>query len=177
MILSDIGRNAVFLRQWQGFTQEEVAFRSNLSVNCLQSIEHGRSNATADTLIHLAKTLGIYSQVFGIFAWTDEMIASEIRHPPHLPFKSGNSLQICENIMLLRKARGITQKQLAQIAGISSTYLRYIEQGCANMTVRVLLVIAEAFDLSLMKLTFLATPEELLMHMVREARERAGIQG
>ena len=176
MIFSDIGRNEVFLRQYQCLTQEEVAFRSNLSVNCLQSIEHGRSNATADTLIHLAKTLGIHAPVFGIFAWADEMIVSEICQPPHLPFKSGNSLQVCENIMLLRKARGMTQKQLAQSAGISSTYLRYIEQGCANMTVRKIQRIADAFDLSLMKLTFLATPEDLLMQMVREAREKAGIQ-
>ena len=71
----------------------------------------------------------------------------------------------------------MSRKQLAQIAGLSVTYLRYIEQGCANMTMRKLPGIADAFDLSLMKLTFLATPEEQLMKMIREAREKAGIRG
>ena len=77
--------------------------------------------------------------------------------------------------MLLRKERGISQKQLADNAGISPTYLRYIEQGCANMTMGKLLSIADAFDLTLMKLAFLSIPEEHLMKMIREAREKAGI--
>ena len=144
-------------------------------MNCLQSVEHGRSNATADTLIHIAEALNIDSQVFGAFARADEYILSEIRKPPRLPLKCGDQLQVCENIFLLRTERRISQKQLASIAGLSTTYLRYIEQGCANMTVVKLLGIANAFDLTLMKLTFLAMPEEHLMRMVRDAREKAGI--
>ena len=174
-IIHEIGLNTRHLRQGQGLSLEEVVFRANLSVNCLQSVEHGRSNATVDTLIHIAQALNIDSQVFGVFAWADEYILSEIRKPPCLPLKHGDPLQVCENIILLRKERGISQKQLADNAGISPTYLRYIEQGCANMTMGKLLSIADAFDLTLMKLAFLAMPEEHLLRMVRDAREKAGI--
>ena len=174
-IIDEIGRNSRHLRQGQGLTLEEVAFRANLSVNCLQSIEYGRSNATADTLIHIAQALNIDSQVFGVFARADVYILSEIRKPPRLPLKCGGQLQVCENIFLMRKERGMSQKQLADNTGISPTYLRYIEQGCANMTMRKLLSIADAFDITLMKLAFLAMPEEHLMKMIREAREKAGI--
>ena len=148
-VIDEIGHNARHLRKGQGLTLEEVASLANLSVNCLQSVEHGRSNATADTLIHIAEALNIDSQVFGAFARANEDILSEIRKPPRLPLKCGDPLQVCENIILLRKERGISQKQLASIVGLSTTYLRYIEQGCANVTVGKLMDIADAFDLTL----------------------------
>lgn len=173
--LVEIGQNIVFLRNGQGLTQEDVAFQANQCVNTLYAIEHGRTNATADTLIHLSVTLGIDSRVLGVFSRTDEDILYEIRQAPWIPQKNGGALQVCENIVLLRKERGMTQKQLAHIAGISDTYLRYIEQGCANMTFNKLLRIAKAFDLSLMKLTYLAMSEEELMDMVHNARGMAGI--
>lgn len=47
--LDEIRKNIVLLRREQGLTQEDVAFRSNLSVNCLQAIEYGCRNTTVDT--------------------------------------------------------------------------------------------------------------------------------
>ena len=173
--LQEIGRNLVLLRKGQGFTQEELAFQASRSVNSLQSIEYGRNNATVDTLILLAKVLRIDSRVLGVFSRMDDDILSELRQPPWLPAKDGGALQICENIVLLRKKRGMTQKELAHIAGVSTPWLRAIERGCANMTINKLLCIAKAFDLSLMKLTYLAMNEEKLMELVLKARARAGI--
>lgn len=171
----EIGNNIVLLRSRQGLSREEVAFQANQCANTLYAIEHGRANATADTLIHLSTALGIDSRVLGVFSRTDEDILSEIRQAPWLPLKSGNALQFCENIALLRKRRGITQKQLAHLAGISVAWLRDIEHGCANMTMDKLLRISKAFDLSLLKLACLAMSEEELMDLVQKARERAGI--
>ena len=171
----EIGNNIVLLRSRQGLSREEVAFRANQCANTLYAIEHGRANATADTLIHLSTALGIDSRVLGVFSRTDEVILSEVRQTPRLPLKSGNALQFCENIVPLRKERGITQKQLAHLAGISAAWMRDIEHGCANMTIDKLLRISKAFDLSLLKLACLAMSEEELMDLVQNARERAGI--
>lgn len=65
--LTEIGRNIVLLRRAQGLTQEEVAYRSHLSVSCLQAVEYGCQNTTVDTLIGIAEAPGIDSRVFGIF--------------------------------------------------------------------------------------------------------------
>ena len=173
--LVEIGRNILKLRKNQGMTQEELAFQSDRSVHCLQNIERKYKNTTVDTLIKISHALHIDSRVLGIFARTDIEILSEIRKEPYLPKKNGNVFQFCDNIVLLRNERNMPQKQLAIISGISAAWLRNIEQGCANMSIYRLICIANAFDISLMKLGSLSMPEEQLMKLVFEARERAGI--
>ena len=64
----------------------------------------------------------------------------------------------------------------ARLSHTSIVCLRDIEHGCANMTISKLLCIAEAFDLSLVKLNFLTMPEDELMEAVRNARDKAGIR-
>lgn len=119
--LMEIGKNIVLLRNEQGLTQEEVAFRSNRSVKCLQTLEYGYGNTTVDTIICVAQALGVDSRVFGIFSRSDRAILSEIRQPPQLPKQRGGVLQICENIVLLRRKKGMTQKQLASLSGRPET--------------------------------------------------------
>jgi transcriptional regulator with XRE-family HTH domain len=43
---------------------------------------------------------------------------------------------VCANVLRLREARGLTQEQLAVDAGLDVTYLREIEKGEANPTVK-----------------------------------------
>ena len=172
----EIGKCIVLLRNNQNLSQEEVAFQAGRSVSCLQAIEYGCNNPTVDTLIRLADVLGIDSRVLGIFLRTDRSILSEIRQAPPFPKLKGGTLQICENILLLRKTRGLTQKELAQLAQISDARLRDVEHGCANMTINTLLCISRAFGLSLMELNFLTMQEEELMELVHTARDRAGIR-
>ena len=174
--LAEIGRNIVLLRNVQELTQEEVAYRSQLSVNRLQAIEHGCQNTTVDTLIRVAGTFGIDSRVFGIFTRTDDAIITEFRQAPRLPVREGGPLQICGNILLLRKMMGWTQRELACRSHMSVACLRGIEQGYANMTVSKLLYIAAAFGLSLAELNNLTTSEEDLMESVYAARKAAGIE-
>lgn len=174
--LAEIGKNIILLRQEQDLTQEELAFRSNLSVSRLQTIEYGCQNTTVDTLIQIAKVLGVDSRVFGLFSRTDRTILSEIRQLPQFPKQEGGALQICGNIVLLRKAGRLTQKQLAGLSHMSVVCLRGIEQGCANMTISKLLCVAKTFDLSLTGLNDLTMSEDELMEAVRNARGRAGIR-
>lgn len=173
--LDEIGKNIVLLRQKCGLTQAEIAYRANLSISHLQSIEYGYQNTTVDTMIRIAESFGIHSHVMGIFSWADSAILAEIRQIPKLPEREIEALQICRNILILRKMRGLTQEQLARLSNISISCLRDIEHCCANVTAKKLLCIARAFGMSLTELNSIAMREEKLMEMVYKAREKAGL--
>lgn len=176
LYLDEISKNIVMLRHAQGLTQEETAYRANISVKCLQKVESGKQNSTVDTISRIAASLGVNSRVLAIFNWPDAVILSELSNAPHLPKQAGGTLQICENISLLRKAKGFTQLQLARQASISDSYLRNIEQACANVTLLTLLSIANAFGTSLLRLDACSVPTDIFMDWVFQARDRAGIR-
>lgn len=173
--LEEIGRNSVLLRKVQGLSQEDVAFRAERSVSCLQSVESGCGNTTVDTLIRIAGALHIDSRVFGMFTRTDEEIMWELRQVSQLPVRTSGVLQICGNIIQLRKAQGLTQSRLAYFSQVSQARLRDIEHGCANVTANKLQAIAGAFGLTLLQLNYLTTPVEEVLEAVYQARAMAGI--
>ena len=57
--------------------------------------------------------------------------------------------EIGESIVALRKQKGWTQERLALNSGISSSYLRLIEHGEANPTIKELTRIAAVLDIEL----------------------------
>lgn len=174
---AEIGGNIVLLRKGLHMTQEEVAFQSNLSVSRLQDIESGCPNITFDTLTCLSRTLRVDFRVLSILLKSDREILSAF-HPqkPRLPGLNDGEFQIFSNIVLLRKVRGWTQKQLAQTSNISVARLRDIEHGCANTTVHKLSCIANAFSMSLLELSALSLSEEELLTLVHRARMVSGVQ-
>ena len=44
------------------------------------------------------------------------------------------SVELGKNIVILRKAKGLSQEKLAELAEISVTWMRHIEHDCANVT-------------------------------------------
>lgn len=56
-------------------------------------------------------------------------------------------LEIGENIVRLRKQKGLTQEQLALESEMSVSYLRRIEHGEANPTVNELVGISDALEI------------------------------
>ena len=174
--LSEVGKNIVLLRKEQGLTQEETAFRAGLSVSRLQYIEHGCRNTTVDTLIRQGETFGIDPRAFGIFSRPEKALLSQLRRSPRLPKRKGDLLQICDNIVLVRKREHLTQEQLACLSNTSLVRLRDIEHRCANVTVDKLSFIAEALGFSLLQLNICTMPEEELIHLVRQARRMAGLK-
>lgn len=58
-------------------------------------------------------------------------------------------MDVAARIIQLRKKRGITTNKLANLAGISQSYLREIELGCRNPTVETLSYFCEALGISL----------------------------
>lgn len=55
-------------------------------------------------------------------------------------------VEIGKNIVTLRKARGLSQEQLAERADICVTWLREIEHDCANVARDIVERIAKALD-------------------------------
>lgn len=60
--------------------------------------------------------------------------------------------KIGKNIVRVRRERGLTQEDLCGIAGIDRSYLSEIENGKMNITIKSLVVIAEALDCDISEL-------------------------
>ncbi len=58
-------------------------------------------------------------------------------------------MDIGARIIFLREKKNITTNKLANMAGISQSYLRELELGKKNPTVEILSLICEALDLSI----------------------------
>lgn len=175
-LLEETGKNIVLLRKAAKWSQEQLAFRSNISINRLRDIEHGCQNTTISTLQWIAKAFQVDSMVLGVFLKSDEAILSAVRRLPQIPILSKEELQIYRNIALLRKAEGLTQKELARLSGISVARLRDIEHGCANTTTIKLHGIARAFGMSLLELSTITMSEDELLDIVYQARRAAGVK-
>lgn len=53
------GNRVRFLRKEIGITQEELAFRTNISTSYLSAIEHGITDTTISTVKRLSKALSV----------------------------------------------------------------------------------------------------------------------
>jgi transcriptional regulator with XRE-family HTH domain len=55
---------------------------------------------------------------------------------------------IAANVRRLRSKAGLTQEKLAEAAGIEPRYLQEVERATSNLTLAVLVGLAEAFEVS-----------------------------
>lgn len=62
------------------------------------------------------------------------------------------SSRLGRNIRVLREARGLTQSQIAKLAGIPRATLAHLESGGGNPTLAILSAVAAAFQVSLEEL-------------------------
>lgn len=58
-LLFKIGQSVRYLRQKEGISQEELAFRANLNLNSISTLERGLNNVKIKTLYSIAKALNI----------------------------------------------------------------------------------------------------------------------
>jgi XRE family transcriptional regulator, regulator of sulfur utilization len=59
---------------------------------------------------------------------------------------------VAARIKKIRKAKGITQEQLAELAGLNRTHLYRLESGKQSMTLRTLKVVADALNVRVREL-------------------------
>lgn len=174
---NEIGQNIKTLRTARGYSQERAALESNLSVTWWRKIEKETEcpNLSLDTINRVAKTLGVLPWVLEVLSLSDKDLTAMIRKIPQIE-QSAKEGQIGTNIVLLRKKRKLTQKQLAKIAGVSSARLRDIEHGCANATVSLLERIAGALEVPLLALSVLTISEADVLAAVHSAQAIAGLE-
>lgn len=58
-LLFEIGQSVRYLRQKEGISQEELAFRANLNLNSISTLERGLNNVKIKTLYSIAKALNV----------------------------------------------------------------------------------------------------------------------
>ncbi len=74
-----------------------------------------------------------------------------------------NAVEIGRNIVVLRKARHLTQEQLALRAGMSVSFLRSIEHGQANPSLKSLERLAEILDVDVWAFMLLQREDESIL--------------
>ncbi len=67
---------------------------------------------------------------------------------------------IGQRIRKTRKAHGLSQEQLAELVGISTTHMSHIETGNTKLSLPVLVSLAEALEVSTDDLLFCGSPTE-----------------
>lgn len=67
---------------------------------------------------------------------------------------------IGQRIRKTRKAHGLSQEQLAELVGISTTHMSHIETGNTKLSLPVLVSLAEALEVSADDLLFCGSPTE-----------------
>lgn len=174
--LVEIGQNVKTLRKSKGYSVEWAALESDLSPTWWQKIEKGQAGITVDTLRRIANTLNVEPIALGILSLSDEEITAILQEAPQIARQISKGTSIGRNIMLLRKERKLTQKQLAKAAGVSSSHLREIEHDCANATIALLGSIVKALEVPLLIIGALTISEEEVLAMARNARAEAGME-
>lgn len=81
------------------------------------------------------------------------------------------SAEIGRNIVTLRKARRITQEQLALQSEVSVSRLREIEHGVANPSIDYLETIAKTLEVSLPVLFLYSMSDMEVLGLLHEARK------
>lgn len=84
-----------------------------------------------------------------------------------------------ERVRRLRAIRGITRKELAKAASVSERHLANLERGLGNVSILVLLQIANAFNCALAELVgdiTTSSPEWLLIRELLQGRSESDLQ-
>jgi transcriptional regulator with XRE-family HTH domain len=80
---------------------------------------------------------------------------------------SGEHDHLADNIKAVREARGLSQQQMARVAGIPRATWTHLESGAANPTLAVLVKVANALQVRLDEL--LAAPRQPVRHLAAGA--------
>jgi len=125
------GKTIRSFRRKRGLSLADLAERSQLSISYLSEIERGKKQPSLETLEKLSTALNISVQ--GLFTENES---------------SSSPLTPGDKIALLRRDKKLSQAELAEKVGISTTYLCQIEKGNVTPSLETLKAIAEALGVS-----------------------------
>lgn len=134
-----VGSTVRRLREQKGITVTELARATGLSPAHISEIERGRTAPSVRTLEKLARALGV---------------------SPGVLVRSVGANGVGEKLRRLRERLGLTQKEVAEKAGVSYGLIGQIESGRTQSSVTTLSLLAEALGVS--PCYFLMDEEEVL---------------
>lgn len=91
-----------------GWTQDELAKRATISKGFLSDVENGKRGIGAETLLDLARVLGVSLDYLMVGADSDESIRRDVEIPSDLAeFAATKGLSFSRTLMLLKLQRQI----------------------------------------------------------------------
>lgn len=117
------------LRAQKDLSQRQLALAAGLTPPTIANLESGRSTPSERTIHRIANVLGVPAE---------ELL--ELTDTGHLPLAK------------FRKAAGLSQQRLAELAGISEPTVWAIESGNSRGSIETLQAISEVLDISLEEL-------------------------
>lgn len=130
--LENFARRLIALRENAGLTKSQFAREMGLTPSTIGNLEHARKRPGLDTVIQMADFFGVsVDYLLGRFAEPSETAGFPQR------------------ARQLRKARKLSQADLAAAVGTSGRNYNRYENGSQQPTLPVLLRLAEFFDVSL----------------------------
>ena len=117
------------LRQEKGLSQAQLAVAFNKSESAIRTWETGRNKPDADTLILLAR----------YFDCSIDYL---------LGYTEAGNLDTGNRIKALRKEKGITIHDIAEISGLSSTAISNYERGLRSPDAETIIKLAKFFECS-----------------------------
>lgn len=144
-----IGEKIRVLRGEKGLSLSALAERAGISVSYLSEIERGAVYPSLATLKRLAQELGVPALVL-----------------------IGNEGSLGHKLRMLREEYGMTQAQLARLAGVTAGLIGQVEQGKVQPSLKTLEKLAQAMGVS--PCYFImdpGAPEQMLSMMNPELRE------
>ncbi|NLG78888.1 MAG: helix-turn-helix transcriptional regulator [Firmicutes bacterium] len=146
-------------RKARGLTLVELASRARLSYSYLSEIERGAKTPSLDALTRLADALNLNKSELV------EMSEEE----------GAQGIGLGDKLRLAREDRGMTLREVASAAGISSTYLSEIERGNVQPAVSVLKQLARVLHVPLSTFMSPAERKGFLGEKLRRLREKLGM--
>ncbi|MDI7246196.1 MAG: helix-turn-helix transcriptional regulator [Bacillota bacterium] len=146
-------------RRAKGLTLVDLASRARLSYSYLSEIERGAKSPSLDTLSRLADALDLNRA---------ELV--EISED-----EDGRGVGLGEKLRVAREDRGMTLRDVASAAGISSTYLSEIERGNVQPALRVLKRLAHVLHVPLSSFMSSVERKGFIGDKLRSIREKLGL--
>jgi transcriptional regulator with XRE-family HTH domain len=154
--VTQLGNSVRTSREALGMTVEEAAGRMELDPRNLRRIESARSDLRIGTLLRIADGLGLSGAALIERAEMQTRGAVDPRverEPLHHPSGSREAgLRVANNIAALRKRSRLTQRELAQRAGLGLATVQSVERGRHAPTLVTLDALARALGCSLAEL-------------------------
>lgn len=132
------------LRNEKHLTQAELGTIMGCIDRNVQKMEYGRNNVPANHLVQLASFFGVSLEYL--------TGRSEDRTAALEGAEMDRSLDLqlfAQRLKTLRKEKGLTQKKMAEMIGRTERHYQDIEAGKINISILMLLQLADLFEVSL----------------------------